>query len=96
MIISISSIMKKPDKVHYIINEAVETCGAVGRKWSKPLVNGVLRKIANNILSLEEQYIRHPQWIYSHPNNLLEKIKTMAVALEIYLFESSIPTQSVA
>ncbi|MAJ81567.1 MAG: hypothetical protein CMF41_01480 [Legionellales bacterium] len=75
MIICISSMMKKPDKVHYIINEAVETCGYVGRKWSKPLVNGVLRKIANNIHSLKEQYVDHPQWVYSHPNNVLEKIK---------------------
>ena len=64
---------RTPD--YAIINEAVELVRAAGKKWAAALVNAVLRNFTREkaalISSIDQDAVR-----YSHPDWLLQKIKT--------------------
>ena len=46
MMTALSQMIRKPDKIYHLVNEAVTSCSAIQRRWSKDFVNATLRQIA--------------------------------------------------
>ncbi len=76
MMTALSQMIRKPDKIYHLVNEAVTSCSAIQRRWSKDFVNATLRQIAQDITQLESKFGSNEQWRYAHPTIWIDTIRS--------------------